>query len=250
MGSKQKAPLVLGHRGYRAKYPENSLLAFRKALEAGADGVECDLQKTADGRFVVIHDPDTSRVSGVAMTVGSSLFEDLRALDLGGGERFPELSELLAALPAGRYLDLELKEETLTVADCAPIAAVLAGRIDARNLMISSFDPRLLPPFRRLGFTVALLVGKEAAKRGAAGLALLLLRLRPQYINLPIDVVRLGRPRTVRLLLRVLRMLGFSLLFWTVNTPADAASVAAGTRILVTDEVESLVEWRNQRALT
>ena len=39
---------VLGHRGYRAKYPENTLLAFGKAFEAGADGIECDVQKCAD----------------------------------------------------------------------------------------------------------------------------------------------------------------------------------------------------------
>ena len=246
MRKNRRAPLVLGHRGYRARYPENTLLAFRRAFEAGADGVECDLQKTADGRFVIIHDPETARVNGVARTVGISLLQELRALDIGGGERIPELSELLDAIPPGRYLNLELKEETLTVEDCASIVDLLRGRIDLRNLMISSFDRRLLPPFRRRGFTVGFLVGEDAVRKGAGHLAFLLLRLRPQYLNLPIDILKAGRPRTVRFLLRLFRLLGFSLLFWTVNTAAEAASVAAAARILVTDEVEELVHWRDQ----
>jgi glycerophosphoryl diester phosphodiesterase len=245
MRKTRQAPLVLGHRGYRARWPENTLLSFKRALEAGADGIECDIQKTADGRYVVIHDPDTLRVSGVARTVGATLFQDLRALDCGSGERMPELAELLDAIPAGRYLDLELKEETVIEADCASIADVLAGRILPGYLMVSSFDPRLLFPFRRRGFTVGFLVGEEAAKHGAA-LALLLLRLRPQYLNLPIDIMKVGRPRTVRLVLRLLRLLGFSLLFWTVNAAGEAASVAGAARILVTDEVEELVRWRDQ----
>jgi glycerophosphoryl diester phosphodiesterase len=249
MRKNRTAPLVLGHRGYRARYPENTLRAFREALEAGADGVECDLQKTADGRFVVIHDPDTMRVSGISRTVSTTKFQDLRTLDFGNGERVPELGDLLESLPSGCYLDLELKEETLGVEDCASIADVLGGRIDPRNLMISSFDPRLLTPFRRRGFTVGFLVGEEAARKGAGHLALLLLRLRPHYLNLPIEIMKAGRPRTVGLLLRIFRLLGFSLLFWTVNTADEAAAAAGVARIIVTDEVEELVRWRDQSIL-
>ena len=91
---------MLGHRGYRARYPENTLLAFRQAFAAGADGIECDLQKTADGRYVVIHDPDTARVSGTGRAINASRFEDLRLLDFGRGERIPELAELLNEIPA------------------------------------------------------------------------------------------------------------------------------------------------------
>ncbi|MGA2481400.1 MAG: glycerophosphodiester phosphodiesterase family protein [Spirochaetia bacterium] len=250
MRRNRRPPLVLGHRGYRARYPENTLLAFRRALEAGADGIECDLQKTADGRYVIVHDPDTARVSGASRAVGTTQFDDLRALDFGAGEKIPELIELLEILPAGRYLDLELKEETLTVKDCASIADVLAGRIEQRNLMISSFDPRLLPPFRLRGFTVGFLVGEETARKGVGAFVLLLLRLRPQYLNLPIDIMKSKRPRAVGLLLRIFRLLGFSLLFWTVNTAGGAASVAGAARILVTDQVEELVRWRDQSILT
>ena len=244
MRTQLKMPLVLGHRGYRARYPENTLLAFRRAWEAGSDGVECDLQKTTDGHYVVIHDPGTARVTGIDSTVGEARFEDLRLLDFGEGERIPELCELLEAIPAGRYLDLELKAETLAVEDCAPIADILDAGIDRRNLMISSFEPRLLVPFRRRGFTIGYLVGGEAAKKGAAAFASTLLWLRPHYLNLPIQI------KEARFLFALLRAIGFSLLFWTVNTAEDAGFVARAAQIIVTDEVEDLVRWRDQSMRT
>jgi glycerophosphoryl diester phosphodiesterase len=241
---------VLGHRGYRARFPENTLLAFQQALEAGADGVECDLQKTADGRYVIIHDPGTARVTGITADVAKMDLRGLRLLDFGKGERIPELCELLEAIPAGRYLDLELKEETLAVEDCAPIVDILEARIDRRNLMISSFEPSLLAPFRRRGFTVGLLVDEETAAQGLGAFASTLLRLRPQYLNLPIQVMNVRGPCAARFLFALLRAIGFSLLFWTVNTAEDAGSVAREARIIVTDEVEDLVRWRDQSMRT
>jgi glycerophosphoryl diester phosphodiesterase len=233
-------PLVLGHRGYRARHPENTLRAFRAALTAGADGVECDIQKTADGRYAVIHDPTVDRVTGALGRVDRMSFAELRALDAGSGERIPELRELLALLPAGAYLDLELKEETITPEDFPALHAILGG--PRPDLMISSFEASLLVPFRAKGYTIGLLVGERMVSRGASAIAGLLVRLRPQYLNLPIQMLeRIGAARS-RLLARALRVLGFSLLFWTVNDKARAAAVRPFARILVTDEVEALVE--------
>ena len=53
---KKKLPKILAHRGYSQKFPENTLLAFNKAFENNADGIECDLQKSKDNKFVIIHD--------------------------------------------------------------------------------------------------------------------------------------------------------------------------------------------------
>jgi glycerophosphoryl diester phosphodiesterase len=241
MAARKTAPLVLGHRGYRARYPENTLLAFSKAIEYGADGVECDLQKTADGRYVIIHDPRVDGVSNGSGEVGSMRFEELRRLDFGSGERILELAELLAALPPDSYLDLELKGETLSPADCAPIEDILLPRIEKRRLMISSFESSLLGHFRRRGYTVGLLIGEEMATRGIASAIGLLLRLRPRYLNLPVEMVeRLGGDKA-RLLLTLLRLFGFSILLWTVNDVRGVESIIGFARILVTDEVEALV---------
>lgn len=233
--------LVLGHRGYRAKFPENTLLAFREALAAGADGIECDLQKSADGRYVVIHDPRTGRVAAADLDVHRSGLEELLALDFGRGEKMATLEEMLGSLPSGTYLDLELKEETLREEDCEPIMKIVDSAFPRASLMISSFDPRLLVPFRARGYTVGFLVGEEAAGQGLWAFAMTLLRLRPQYVNFPIDMIRtIGMRRSVWLV-RLLRLLGFSLLFWTVNTPEDALFASRHGRIIVTDEVETII---------
>jgi glycerophosphoryl diester phosphodiesterase len=235
---------VLGHRGYRARYPENTLLAFREALAAGADGVECDLQKSADGHYVVIHDASVDRVTGARGDVARMSLVDLRRLDFGSGESIATLENLLSALPSNAYLDLELKEETLVEADCGRIAALLDARRDRTKLLISSFEWRLLVPFRRMGFTVGCLVGEAAAARGFGGFTDVLLRLRPQFLNLPVDTIATIGPRRASLLFHLLRMLGFSLLFWTVNSAEMAAAVAPHARMIVTDEVERAVnEW-------
>jgi glycerophosphoryl diester phosphodiesterase len=241
-------PLVLGHRGFRARFPENTILAFKKALSFGAEGIECDLQKSADGRFVIIHDETVDRVSGQRGSVGAMSFEALRRLDLGAGEKIPSLEELLASLPPGSYLDLELKEETLSAADCPAIEKALAAGVDRASLMISSFQPSLLFHFRRRGYVVGLLLGEEWLSRGVSGLLPLFFRLRPQYVNLPVQVMREPGTSRVRRLLTVLRLFGVSILLWTVNDAADAAASMRKARIIVTDEVEKIVALRNARA--
>ena len=246
MAGCKAAPLVLGHRGYRAKYPENTLLAFSKAIECGADGVECDLQKSADGRYLVIHDPRVDRVSNGSGEVASMRFEELRRLDFGRGERIAELAELLAAIPADSYLDLELKAETLSLADCAPIEDILISRIEKRRLMISSFESSLLVHFRRRGWTVGLLAGDEIASRGIGGLLGVLFRLRPQYVNLPVQLVERYGERKARLLLRFLRICGFSILLWVVNDMRGVEGIVGFARILVTDEVEKILRARRE----
>ncbi len=242
-----RAPLVLGHRGYRARFPENTLLAFREAFRAGADGIEFDVQKSGDGRYVVIHDPSLDRASGHPGSVSSLPLAQLRRLDVGLGERIPTLAETLDALPSGAWIDVELKADTLAPEDCVPIARELS-RVRRRRVMISSFDSRLLPPMRALGLTTALLLGEEARTLGPLRLALILLRIRPSWLNLPIQILSLRRRHRALLLVRLLKALGFSILFWTVNEESDARRVARVADCICTDEVETMVRLRAGRA--
>jgi glycerophosphoryl diester phosphodiesterase len=218
------------------------MLAFRKALGAGADGIECDLQKSADGAYLIIHDPTTGRTSGEPLEVRKTSLEDLRRLECGSGQRIPLLEELLQGLPAEAYIDLELKEETLRPADSVRIASILEAYHRSERLMVSSFDPNLLIPFRKQGFTVGLLIGEASVRRGILGLAKVLLRLRPQFLNLPEEIVAILGARRAILLMVLLRCLGFSLLLWTVNLGSQAVFFAPHGRIIVTDEVEQIVK--------
>ena len=76
-------PLVIAHRGYLDRAPENTLAAFRMGWENGANGVECDVHLTKDGQVVCIHDYNTKRLAGKNLEIANTEWEDLRSLDVG-----------------------------------------------------------------------------------------------------------------------------------------------------------------------
>lgn len=95
---------MVGHRGFSAVAPENTLASFRLAGEAGFWGAECDVSRTVDGRWVVIHDDTVDRTTNGTGRVRDFTFDELRALKIDGGngldrypdEQVPTLEEFLA----------------------------------------------------------------------------------------------------------------------------------------------------------
>ena len=69
------------HRGFSGKYPENTMLAFEKAVEAGADGIELDVQLTKDGEIVIIHDETIDRTTDGKGFVADYTYEELKKFD-------------------------------------------------------------------------------------------------------------------------------------------------------------------------
>lgn len=107
---------IWGHRGAPAYAPENTLPSFELALEHGVDGVEFDVQRSADGVLVVVHDESISRTSNGVGRVPDLTFEELRRCDFSNGfvgfrnTRIPTLHEALDLLgPAGVGINIELK---------------------------------------------------------------------------------------------------------------------------------------------
>ena len=106
----ERRSLRIGHRGAAAHAPHNTLAGFRKAAELGADMVELDVQRSADGQAVVIHDLFLRAPDGGLLEVHRSTLAELRAVDLGWGERIPTLGEALALCQKrdlGAYLELK-----------------------------------------------------------------------------------------------------------------------------------------------
>jgi len=75
--------LLLGHRGAAVEAPANTVAAFRRAMEAGADGVELDVHLTRDGHVVVIHDEDVHSVTGVSGRIREMSLAEIQQLDAG-----------------------------------------------------------------------------------------------------------------------------------------------------------------------
>jgi glycerophosphoryl diester phosphodiesterase len=88
-------PLIGGHRGNPAEFPENTLASFRSAIELGVDIIECDVHMSADGELVVIHDHTLERTTNGTGMVRDHTYAQLRELDAGRGEHLPLLHEFL-----------------------------------------------------------------------------------------------------------------------------------------------------------
>ncbi len=147
-------PVGFAHRGLHrgSEFPENSLLAFAAALEAGA-GIECDLRLTADDRVVVFHDADAMRICGRPLRIGACSLAELARLRVGDGP-IPTLESLLQLVGGRVPLLLEVKVADDLWRWVPALKQALSG-YDGR-FGVMSFDARLprllktnLPDVRR-----------------------------------------------------------------------------------------------------
>lgn len=142
---------VAAHRGFCAKYPENTLLAFRKALELGVDQIETDVRITKDNQLVLIHDPTLNRTTNGSGNVCDFTLAELKQLDAGCGEQIPTLQELLELVKDHPTitLDIELKEyprgdwEEVAFRTCDMAIALLEEYNFGGRCVINSFDGKL-----------------------------------------------------------------------------------------------------------
>ncbi|MDP4263219.1 MAG: FISUMP domain-containing protein [Bacteroidota bacterium] len=107
---------IIAHRGASYDAPENTRVSVNLAWQKGADAAEVDIYLTADGRIVCIHDANTKRTSGKNIEVAEANYQMLQTLDVGSfksekykGEKIPLLDDIVAALPRGKELVVELK---------------------------------------------------------------------------------------------------------------------------------------------
>src|ERR1700716_2082263 len=100
---------VYAHRGASRELRENTMPAFRRALELGADALETDVHATADGVLVASHDPDGARVFGVPKRIADCRWEEVRSWGV------PSLEEIILAFP-GVPINVDLKAEVAPLA--------------------------------------------------------------------------------------------------------------------------------------
>ena len=215
MSNDAPRPLILGHRGASAVAPENTLAACRAAADLGADGVEVDVRRCADGRLPLIHDDRVDRTTDGEGVVGELPWSTLAALDAGQGERIPLLDDLLAFATArpGFFLNLELK-----LPGVGPdVLAALARAGYGGPLALSSFDYPTLEEVRRLDDRVELWLlssdWDDDLPRRAQAIAATCLALQHPLIDPP-TVARATEA-------------GLGLVAWTANDPADLRRLLA-----------------------
>ncbi len=219
---------VYAHRGASADCPENTLAAFARAMDLGADGIELDVHLSRDGVPVVIHDERVDRTTNGTGNVADLTVGELQALDAGKGEAIPTLAQVLDLVGGILHVDIEVK--------AAPaVSAVLVetgGRPELR-FAISSFNHDVLRYARSNDPDVELWplatgisddVMDTARELGSPCIAAFDGMLGPEIIN-------------------HVRSRNIDCWVWTVNDPERAAQLSAlGVSGICTDDPASVIE--------
>lgn len=179
---KDTCPLVIAHRGYSARYPENTIASFVAAADTGALMVELDVTLSRDRKVVVIHDDHLDRTTTGSGLVGDHTLAALKELDAGSWfdarfskERIPLLEEVMAVLLPDTMINVEIKSSAFEAPP--PDDAIerqvlrLIRQFDAFNVvLVSSFEIRFLERLRRFDPSVRVaLISETPIDRDAFG---------------------------------------------------------------------------------
>jgi len=151
-------PVIFAHRGASAWAPENTLAAFRLAVEHGAPAIELDVKLTADRQVVVLHDQTVNRTTDGLGDLRKFTLAELRRLDAGSSysaqykdERIPTLAEVFEAVGEQIFINIELANYSSTMDHLADLVAGLVRKYTMQDrVMFSSFHPLNLVSVRRL----------------------------------------------------------------------------------------------------
>lgn len=236
---------IVSHRGAAAIAPENTLAAMRVAIEQGVEFVETDVQLTADGVPVLLHDPTLDRTTSGSGPVAAHTLEQVKTLDAGSwfgasyaGEQIPTLEEFLNELDSGDVRALVEIKGVWSIEQLAAATELLRAHGMVNRVGLQSFEldtlemlAEVAPEFARImltrewdSATVASAVALEVSAVGA----------RTKLFN--------ARPE----LLERLREHGIGSLAYTLNTEQRWQQAGErGIDLIVTDDPVRLAAWRD-----
>jgi glycerophosphoryl diester phosphodiesterase len=207
---------VTAHRGSSAAAPENTLAAIYQAVSDGADFAEIDVQETADGELVLLHDKDLMRIAGMPVNIWNARLEDVRLVDAGSwfgpafaGEQIPTLGEAMQAAGRRMGLNIELKyngrDQRLAERVVEQIrAAGFSGRAIVTSLSQDGLaEVRALAPQLRIGQIVTAALGNTR--------------------RLDVDLLSMNQAHVTPAVVRGNRRAGLETHVWTVDGEADMA---------------------------
>ena len=216
---------LYGHRGASALLPENTLAAFEQALADGANALELDVHRTADGHFVVAHDPDGRRMAGIdehIRTVGLDQVKrwKMAATDGTTSERFtvPTLEEVLQTFP-GVPMSIDLKPDDPSAVP--PLLEVIARHGAENRVTLASFSTRVVRRMRGLGYpglTTLLKLEVTLIRFLPAAVARRYVTGNAAHIPVQYGTVRLDGPPFIARC----RALGLRVEYWVVDDPRVA----------------------------
>lgn len=236
-------PLPFAHRGGAADGCENTLRAFRRAVDLGYRYLETDVHVTADGRLVAFHDSTLDRLTDRHGRIAELPWERVREARVGG-EPVPLFGELLRAFPRARW-NIDVKAD----ASVRPLLRVLDEADAWDRVCVGAFSER------RVAGAAALAGPRLATSLGTRGV--LGMRLRSYRLPFPVrrgarclqvPVRHAGLPVVDRRMLAAARRRGLEVHVWTVNEASEMRRLLdLGVDGIMTDHIELLREVLSER---
>jgi glycerophosphoryl diester phosphodiesterase len=255
-------PVNFAHRGASARAPENTLEAFRLAVEAGAGGLELDVRMTRDGEVVVIHDATVDRVTDGSGAVAGMTLDEVRRFDAGysfspdggrtfpyrgRGVRIPTLAEVYEEFPDA-YVNADIKEAQ-PEAEEAVLSVIKDAAAEGRTL-VASTDHAVLRRFRKVSGGR---ISTGASRREIAAFYVLSsLHLEalvsPAYEALQVPVEHRGFKLVTPRFVRAAHSRGVRVDVWTINDVAEMNQLLdLGVDVIMTDRPEVLESLLRER---
>lgn len=244
---KQKKTLVFGHRGASADAPMNTLEAFELAAEMGADGVELDVHRSADGRLVIVHDFTVDASTNGTGEVSEMTLGQLKALDAGSwkapqfaGAKIPTLDEVFEAVGQKYFINVEIKSMSIETDGIEQLVAELIERYNmADRVVVSSFNPLAIQRFKAIAPHVAigyLTADDVPAEITAYAEGMTYEAYHPYEKSITPEMVQEMASK------------GVIVNTWTVNDPARAVELAEmGVSVIITDKPDLIKEAINSQ---
>lgn len=241
-----RRPYVIAHRGISGRYPENTLLAFQRALEAGADWIETDVRTSTDGVVFISHDSTAERCTDGHGLFSTMSLAQIKQLDAGSymgtqfvGERIPTLEEALDFIGDGRIrLCIEIKgQDTGDYLRTAwGTVSLLKKRNYLRHVVISSFNHETLRTIKTWEPLIATSLDPEPQDGSLSPW-----ELCQQVLGFNINAMQHTYQTLTPALIDEAHQHGFSLWTWTVNEPDDMRRmVEMGVDAIMTDYADVL----------
>ncbi len=208
-------PLVISHAACGGHAPENTLAGLRRAIQLGADAIEVDVQASADGVPVLMHDLTVDRTTNGSGAVAELTLERLRALD-AGGEPVPTLAEALEITRESVLLVAEIKQLGIE----ERVAQVVRSGRALDGVMVWSFFPQALEEMRRAEPVLpgALLVAPQSMPEWP--------RMRRLALRLGLQGVSLFFAGVDDRVVQDCRQSGLSPYTWTPDSKSEIARLA------------------------
>lgn len=203
-------PLIISHAACGGHAPENTLAGIRKAIELGSEAIEIDVQASADGMPVLMHDLTVDRTTNGSGAIAELTLEQLRALDVSG-EPVPTLAEVLDLTKGNVLLVIEIKQPGIE----EHIARVVHEMEALDGVMAWSFFPDALEGMRAAEPKVprALLIGGESMPKWA--------KIRASAVKLGVQGVSVFNPSVDEGVAEDCRRRGLALYTWTPDSTRE-----------------------------